>query len=59
MQYRGRREEERRNLRDALETTRDLRTYVRSVGQVHRVKRLLRSAGVPVPRPRVSRTRER
>ncbi len=60
MRYRGYRGEEQRNLRDALETTRDVQAYGRRhVGQVERVKRLLRSAGVPVPRPRASRAGER
>lgn len=60
MRYRGSRGEELRNLSDALETTRDVQAYGRRhVGQVYRVKRLLRSAGVPVPRPRVSRADER
>lgn len=47
------RSEERRLLREAVETTRDVQSHGRRcVGQVHRVKRLLRNAGVPVPRPR-------
>lgn len=45
--------EDRRLLREALETTRGVQSYGRrSVGQVYRVKKLLRRAGVPVPRPR-------
>ena len=46
MRYRGLSGEEQRNLRDALETTRDVQAYGRRhVGQMERVKRLLRSAG--------------
>ena len=43
-----------RNLRDALETVRELRKYwePKAAGEVHRVKVLLRKAGVPIPRPR-------
>lgn len=50
------RSEDRRLLREMLETMRDLRPYgVVKAGQVYVAKRMLRTAGVPVPRPRVER----
>lgn len=43
----------RRILLEALETVREIRLYWQpKVGEVHRVKVLLRKAGVPIPRPR-------
>jgi hypothetical protein len=46
--------DEARMLREALETIRELRNYweLPKAGKVHRVKMLLRRAGVPTPRPR-------
>ena len=45
--------ENRRMLLEALETVREMRCYWQPrAGRVHRVKALLRKAGVPVPRPR-------
>lgn len=45
--------ENRRLLQEALETMRDLHLFgVARPGKVDKVKRLLRTAGVPVPRPR-------
>lgn len=45
--------EEARNLRDALKTSRDIRKHWQGrAGALHRLKQLLRKAGVPMPRPR-------
>ncbi len=42
-----------RVLRGSLETVREMRPYWQpKAGQVHRVRVLLRKAGVPIPRPR-------
>jgi hypothetical protein len=41
-----------RVLRESLETVREMRLYWQpKAGQVHRVRVLLRKAGVPIPRP--------
>lgn len=46
-------EETRRILLEVLETVRKMGPYLPlGVGRVHRVKVLLRRAGVPIPRPR-------
>ena len=51
----SRRNEEPRLLKEALETTRGLRPYIRAkVGPVAKVKALLRAAKCPVPSPRRS-----
>jgi hypothetical protein len=45
--------ERRRIMLEGLESVRDMRLYWEpKAGAVHRVKALLRKAGVPVPRPR-------
>lgn len=45
--------ENRRMLTEAIETVREIRLYWQpKAGEVHRVKVLLRKAGVPIPRPR-------
>ena len=42
-----------RVLLEMLETVREIRLYWQpKAGEVHRVKVLLRKAGVPIPRPR-------
>lgn len=47
--------ETRRILLEVLETVRAMHLYLRKAGRVHRIKVLLRKAGVPIPRPRKER----
>jgi hypothetical protein len=47
----------RRILLEAVETVRELQMYRKpKAGVVHRVKVLLRKAGIPLPRPRKRKT---
>ena len=41
-----------RILLEVLKTVREMRPYLPKTGRVHRIKVLLRKAGVPIPRPR-------
>ena len=41
-----------RILLEVLKTVREMRLYLPKAGRVHRIKVLLRKAGVPIPRPR-------
>ena len=45
--------ESRRILLEVLEAVREMRLYLHpNAGRAHRIKVLLRKAGVPIPRPR-------